>query len=149
MAVAGKRSWVWVGLTGVFLWFVFLWVSDFALIKAVELRYHVKIAGKYFPSHWLPGRFQITDPKIEWKNDLKITSGIINVHADALSVKNKSLTVSLRGKDLQVTMKKKSYPVHTAEATLEFQSSGEPILHSFNVDSPILQIQILEKSHEI
>ena len=130
---------------GIFIWVLFSWVLALAVIGFVEHRYHVKVDGKVFLTHWMPGRFRLSNPMIIWKNNLRVTSGNIDVSLNSVSLSNQTMMVTLHGRNLEAEMGKKKYPIRQADVVLEFQKSDEPIIHSFKIDSPMIQMNLREK----
>lgn len=126
-------------------WALLLWLTPFFFVNAVEYRYHIKVKGFMYPTSWIPGRFRLKDPNIEWKHGLRLTSGNIDVKVQSISIQKQMVIISLQGQGLEANMGK-TYPIHQASATIQFFKSGEPVIQSLQVDSPVLQIHMAEKS---
>ena len=143
--LAARSPWIRLAFYLIILWIGFLWLTPLAMIQFVTRRYQVKVSGMTFPIGLMPGHFRLKNPQIEWKGNIKITSGLIDIQVRRISLRPAAALISVHGSELEASMGKKIFPVPTADVTIQFQKETEPIIHSLVVDSPEIQIELAEK----
>ena len=129
------------------------WVSGLAFLQYMKTQHGVAIQGNWFPSYFPLGRFHIYHLRANWKDRFQILSGNLEVHYHPFLFSVSRGNLSIAGQELEVAMKKETgkinikgpFVVRRFNADLELKSGSEPIIHSIEIDSPVIQFKISGK----
>ncbi len=145
--------WIKRGFAFIAAYFIFIWAVSWVSVWTVERRSGMIIHGSWRPSHWLPGHFQLNQVQMDWRDRFQVRSGQIKIDFDLLEFLFVKKFITIAGSDLQVELGKKyshlsarrQIKIDRIEGSFELSSSGEPIVHSLEIESPEIQFNVKAK----
>ena len=145
-------------------WFSFLiWIAllafglntglGFWAMKRLEKKAGSSFQGTFIP-HFLRPAFTLKNPQLVWQDRFQLVSGDLSVQYDPLSLFGRKLRVQVKGSDLNVRLfgdliKSQGLSeaeVEKVEADFAFSDHGPPEIFLFNLRSPQLHFNLMEKS---
>ena len=127
---------------------------DLALLHTVERRSGVTLRGGWRPAGWIPGHLRIQNVFLEWHDRLRVESGDLEIRSEEpasllfgkskIVLSGRKLTVELGKKYAQAASSRRIH-VDRVEAVVELAVSGEPVIHSLELESPEIQFHLKER----
>lgn len=126
----------------------------FWALKKIEKKAGTPIRGVFLP-HLLAPAFTIQNPSLTWQDRFQLLSGHLHVQYDPLSLlPGRELRIQVRGTGLKVRLLGKwsereglgDMQVEQVEGDFAFSEKGPPEIFLFNVQSPELNFNLLQKN---